>query len=160
MPELDIQGHLPFILLTASYAVHIAEEYFMDWRSWAMRISGLEISWREFALANTAVIVLGIAASATGFYCPLFSFLFVGLSVVNAVFAHILTAVVRRSFSPGLITSAALFLPLGIWAYAIAAQRGILSVRLVAISLIGGAAIMCVPVACQILKNRLCKLRK
>ncbi|MDR2156208.1 MAG: hypothetical protein LBO81_00295 [Clostridiales Family XIII bacterium] len=41
MMGFDVRDHLPFILLTVSYAAHIAEEYFMDRRSRAMREPGI-----------------------------------------------------------------------------------------------------------------------
>ena len=135
-----------FLFLTAAYGIHIAEEFFLDFRSWVARVTGFRIEWREFAIANTVVIAIGVAASFIGFSIPMLSYLFVGLAVVNGVVAHLATTIIKRRFSPGLISSIVLFVPLGVWAYYIAAQRGILTITLFSVSLIGGFAIMCVPI--------------
>ena len=141
-------------LLTAAYAAHIAEEYFLDWRSWAMQVSGLELKWRDFAIVNAAVIAIGITASIIGFSLPIVSYLFVGLAATNAIIAHLGATIVKRRFSPGLITSLLLFIPLSAWAYHIAAQKGILNIELLLVSLLGGTAIMSTPVTIQLLKNK------
>ena len=144
-----------FWILTAAYAVHIIEEFFLDWRSWTKRISGLELSWREFAIANTIVIVIGVVASMIGFSHPLLSYIFVGLVATNAIIAHLATTIIKRCFSPGLISSLCLFIPLSVWAYHIAAKRGLLTTELLVISLVGGLVIMSIPVVFQLLKNKL-----
>jgi hypothetical protein len=143
-----------FWMLTLAYAIHIAEEYFMDWRSWTMQISGLEMKLHEFAIANAIVIVLGITASIIGFSRPLVSYLFVGLAATNAVIAHLATTIAKKRFSPGLISSLALFIPLSVWAYYIAEKKGLLTVELLVVSLLGGVAITSVPVIFQLLKSR------
>ncbi|MDR1681888.1 MAG: hypothetical protein LBS25_00650, partial [Candidatus Symbiothrix sp.] len=74
--------NLPFWILTAAYAGHILEEYALDWRKWTQEVSGLKLEWAEFFVANFAVIVLGICCSATGFDCPVFSYMFVGLAAI------------------------------------------------------------------------------
>ena len=145
--------NLIFWLLTAAYAAHIAEEYFLDWRSWAMQVSGFELKWRDFAIANAVVIVIGIAASLIGFSLPMVSYLFVGLAAANAIIAHLGATIVKKRFSPGLISSLLLFIPLSAWAYHIAAKKGILTIELLLVSLLGGTAIMSIPVVIQLLKN-------
>ncbi|MDR3057010.1 MAG: HXXEE domain-containing protein [Prevotella sp.] len=126
--------NLPFWLLTVAYSAHIMEEYTLDWRGWAQQMSNMQLSWTEFFTANFAVIILGISCSVVGFECPIFSFLFVGLATVNALFAHIGTTIVKRKFSPGILTSLLLFLPICTWTYIIAAQKGILTIPLLCIT--------------------------
>lgn len=150
-------GNLPFWALTVAYSAHILEEYTLDWRSWAEETSGLKMKWSEFFVTNFAVIVLGMSCSFVGFAFPLFSYLFIGLAMVNAIFAHIGTTVIKRKFSPGLITSIALFIPICLWAYYIAAQKGILTIAFAAITLTGGFIIMLFPVLLQLIKNKLKK---
>lgn len=147
--------NVPFWALTVAYSAHILEEYILDWKTWAEETSGLKMSWNEFLLANAAVIVLGICCSAVGYDCPVFAYLFVGLAAVNALFAHIGTTIVKRRFSPGVITSVIFFIPLSIWAYIIADQKGILTLSFMLISLVGGFLIMSFPVILQLVKNKM-----
>lgn len=89
-----------FWALIVAYSAHIMEEYFLDWKSWAQKMSGIKMEWGEFLIANSAVIVLGFCCAFVGFAYPLFSYLFVGLATVNAIFAHIGTSVVKKTFFP------------------------------------------------------------
>lgn len=147
--------NVPFWALTVAYSAHILEEYILDWKTWAEQTSGLKMAWPEFLLANAAVIVLGISCSAVGFDCPVFAYLFVGLAAVNAVFAHIGTTIVKRRFSPGFLTSVFLFLPLSVWAYYMAFEKGLLTPVFMLISLIGGFIIMSFPILLQIIKKKM-----
>ena len=145
---------LPLWVLAAAYAAHIIEEYCLDWRKWAESISKFKPTWAEFFAVNVAVMALGVSCAIIGFSLPWISYLFVGLAVVNALVAHIGTTIVKRKFSPGLITSISLFLPVGIWAYVKAAEKGILTVPFVAVTLIGGLLIMGIPILFQIVKAK------
>jgi len=147
--------NVPFWVLTVAYSAHILEEYILDWQGWAEKTSNIKMKWSEFFVANFAVIVLGISCSSVGYTCPLFSYMFVGLAAVNAIFAHIGTTVIKRKFSPGLLTSVFLFIPICVWAYAIAAQRGILTASFMAITLSGGFVIMSFPILLQLIKRKL-----
>jgi hypothetical protein len=147
--------NLPFWILTVAYAGHILEEYVLDWRTWAENMSKLKLEWSEFFVANFAVIVLGICCSSVGFTCPLFSYMFVGLAVINGIFAHIGTTIVKRKFSPGVITSVLLFIPVCTWAYMIAAQNGILTLSFLTITLGRGLLIMSFPILLQLIKHKL-----
>jgi hypothetical protein len=147
--------NLPFWLLTVAYAGHILEEYILDWRKWAQDTSKLALEWSEFFVANFAVIILGISCSVVGFDCPIFSYMFIGLAVVNALFAHIGTTIIKRKFSPGLITSIVLFIPICTWAYTIAAKKGLLSISFLLITLGGGTLIMLFPILLQIIKHKI-----
>jgi len=152
--------NLPFWILTVAYAGHILEEYVFDWRSWAQETSGLSLDWTEFFIANFAVIVLGVSCSVVGFYYPLYSYIFVGLAAINAMFAHIGTTIIKRRFSPGLITSVLLFLPVCIWAYAIAKEKNILTCSFMLITLGGALIIMLFPVFLQFIKHKTNIVRK
>ncbi len=149
--------NIPFWALTVAYSAHILEEYVLDWRTWAQQTSNIQMRWSEFFVANFAVIILGISCSTIGYTCPIFAYLFVGLAAVNAVFAHIGTTIVKRKFSPGLITSIFLFLPICIWAYMVALNKGLLTVPFLLISLVGGFIIMAFPIMLQLVKLKLKK---
>jgi hypothetical protein len=145
--------NLPFWLLTVAYAGHILEEYILDWRKWAQETSKLKLEWPEFFVANFAVIIFGISCSVVGFDYPLFSYMFIGLAMVNGLFAHIGTTIVKRKFSPGLITSIFLFIPICTWAYVVAAEKGLLSVSFLLITLGGGMVIMLFPMVLQVVRK-------
>lgn len=147
--------NIPFWALTVAYSAHILEEYVLDWRSWAHEVSGLDMKWTEFFIANFAVIILGISCSVVGFTYPLYAYLFVGLALANTVFAHVGTTVVKRKFSPGLITSIFLFIPISIWAYHIAYQKGVLTLSFLLITLLGGFIIMSYPIILQQIKKKI-----
>jgi hypothetical protein len=146
--------NLPFWILTVAYAGHILEEYTLDWRKWAQETSKLKIEWAEFFIANFAVIILGVSCSVVGFDYPLFAYMFVGLAAVNAVFAHIGTTIIKMRFSPGVITSVVLFVPICTWAYILAEKKGLLTCSFILISLGGGLLIMLFPIFLQFIKKR------
>ena len=147
-------NNLPFWILTVAYAGHILEEYVLDWRKQAQDTSKLKLEWTEFFIANFAVIVLGISCSVAGFDCPVFSYMFVGLAAINGLFAHIGATVVKRKFSPGLITSILLFIPVCTWAYLIAFERGILTFSFMLVTLGGALFIMLFPVFLIFIKQK------
>jgi hypothetical protein len=149
-----MMDNLPFWILTTAYAGHILEEYVLDWRKWAQETSKLKLEWSEFFIANLAVIVFGISASVVGFDCPVFSYMFIGLAATNGIFAHIGSTIIQRKFSPGLITSVFLFVPICTWAYIIAEQKGILTLSFMLITLGGGLIIMSFPILLQLIKNK------
>ena len=149
-----MMDNLLFWILTAAYAGHILEEYILDWRKWAEETSKLKLRWSEFFVANFAVIILGICCSSVGFGCPTFSYMFVGLATINGIFAHIGTTILKRKFSPGLITSVLLFVPICTWAYIIAIQKGILTFSFMLFTLGGGLLIMLFPILLQLIKNK------
>lgn len=149
---------LPLWILTVAYSAHVLEEYVLDWRAWAYKTSGINMEWTEFFLANFAVIVLGIASACVGFDCPLFSYMFVGLATVNALFGHITTTLIKKKISPGMITSVIFFLPAGIWAYAIAYDKGLLTASFLLVTLMGGFLLMLFPIMLQLLKRKINRL--
>ena len=58
-------------------------------------------------------------------------------------------------FSPGFLTSVFLFLPLSVWAYYMAFEKGLLTPVFMLISLIGGFIIMSFPILLQIIKKKM-----
>jgi len=102
-------------LLPLSYALHILEEWFGGFPEWMALILGSELPRAAFVMINaTAMLAMLIAARATiareknGW---------MGIAIATILFvngiAHILGSLVTRSYSPGLLTSIVLYLPLG-----------------------------------------------
>ena len=101
-----------FWVALAAYALHIMEEFFYNWKGWAINTLKLTVDWDGFYITNTAVLFLGIACAETGWSCPVFALSFPALMVVNAIFFHILPVIITRKNSPGLFTAILLFLPI------------------------------------------------
>jgi hypothetical protein len=146
---------LPLLVLTGAYALHIIEEYRGGWLDWAQKLSGLRMHKSEFIVANSLVVILGSVCSIIGYAHPLVSLTFAGLAIVNALTAHIGTTIAQRVWSPGLITSIVLFIPLGIWAYYDSCARGLIDAGGILITLTAGFLIMCAPIVYQPVKNRI-----
>jgi hypothetical protein len=129
-----------------AYAMHILEEFLLDWKGWATRFLKLEAHWDHFAVANIFVIVWGTSCASVGWACTLFALTFPALMILNATFFHLLPFIRKKGlFSPGLLTSVFLFYPMGFWAYFGAWQDGQLSMLTLVLSLLLGAAFMGFP---------------
>jgi hypothetical protein len=98
----------------AAYAAHVLEEYTLDWRGWARAVLILPVEWNDFYVTNCVVVTLGIAQAMLAPTLPLAPLSYAGLMLINGLLMHV-TPFVRTKgrFSPGLITSLILFLPLG-----------------------------------------------
>ena len=51
-------------LALAAYAVHMLEEYILNWRDWARAVIGLPVTWSDFYVTNGIVAVLGFVQAA------------------------------------------------------------------------------------------------
>ncbi|MGX1306113.1 hypothetical protein AB7M35_000833 [Amorphus suaedae] len=142
-------------LATAAYAVHILEEFQLDWRNWARAVVGLPVEWPDFYVVNAIVIVLGIAAANLAVASPAIALGFPALMLINATFFHVLPfARTRGRFSPGLLTALVLFYPIGIACYYQAAADGTLDAFALLVSVLIGAALMAAPVVLLQIKSR------
>jgi hypothetical protein len=134
-------------LALAAYAVHIIEEYVLNWRDWARNVLGLPAQWGDFYVTNSVVVVLGVAAAEIAASAPAISLAFPALMLINATFFHVLPFLIKKGrFSPGLITALLLFYPIALLCYRQASRDGILTSPALAISLLLGAALMATPI--------------
>jgi hypothetical protein len=138
----------------AAYGIHILEEFFLDWKTWANRVLGLPVDWPGFYLTNALVVVLGVVAAEIGWRLPIVALAYPALMIINAVFFHILPFVAKKKFSPGLITAVLLFLPLGVGVFYGAAQDGVLSAQTSLAAFALGAALMACPIVLLKIKDR------
>ncbi|MBS7545373.1 HXXEE domain-containing protein [Ancylobacter oerskovii] len=83
------------------------------------------------------VWVAGPAYALLGRHRPALALAFFSVPAVNAV-AHIGPALAERSYNPGLLTAALLFLPLSLWAFRVALATPGLGARAVIATLAGG----------------------
>ena len=76
-------------LATAAYAVHVMEEYTLNWRDWARGALGLPVEWYDFYVTNAVVIVLGIVSAELAPALPVAPLAYASLMLINAVLFHI-----------------------------------------------------------------------
>lgn len=142
-------------LLLGAYAIHMLEEFALNWRDWARSVLKLPVDWPTFYVTNSIVVVLGIVAGQLGDDHPLFGLSFAALMLINATFFHILPVIrFQGRFSPGLITAVVLFFPAAIWAYIAASKEGLLDTASLVGSLAIGAALMASPIILLRLKDK------
>ena len=137
------------------YAGHILEEYTLDWKSWAEDLSGFRLGWENFWAINAAVIVFGVCCAMIGWQSPAISLIFPTLAIINGLFFHIAPTFIQRRISPGVITSALFFLPVGFWVFWGAQQDQALSLQTILLAIIGGAFVMAYPILLLRLKDKL-----
>jgi len=142
-------------LATAAYAVHMLEEFELDWRNWARAVIGLPVEWSDFYVVNSIVVVLGIVAANLAGHWPALALAFPGLMLINAVFFHILPTIrTRGRFSPGLFTAVVLFLPIGVVCYHRALATDSVDVAGVVVSFVIAALLMASPIVLLHIKSR------
>lgn len=132
-------------LLVAAAGLHVVEEYAGDWHGWAAALSGLPLQWSQFFIGNAAFLVFAMTAAWLGWRRPVVALSLPALTTINAVLFHVGPTLVTGRYSPGTITAALLYLPLGGWVYLEAARDRILTVRVGILSTLLGAAIMALP---------------
>lgn len=102
-------------LFPASYLVHIADEYFGEFSSLAADFTGLPFTDAVFLLANALFWFLMVGAAVWAIRTNSGAELVVVLAtiVIINVALHGSGALLTRRYSPGLISGALLWLPLG-----------------------------------------------
>ena len=142
-------------LATGAYAVHILEEYELNWRDWARAVIGLPVEWNDFYVVNAVAIIAGIVAANLAGHTPMLGLAFPALMLINATFFHVAPVLwTRGRFSPGLFTAILLFYPIGIACYWRAAADGNLNTRTIVGSLVLGALLMASPIVLLRIKGR------
>ena len=141
-------------LAVAAYALHIMEEFPLDWREWARGVIGLPVEWTDFYITNAAVIVLGVVQAQLVGALPVLALSFAALLLINATVFHVLPIMATNGrFSPGAITAVLLFYPIGIGMYRTAAAHGMLTRGVLLGSMLGGALLMAYPIVLLRLKG-------
>lgn len=149
MPLTDLMW-----LAVFCYALHILEEYQLNWRDWASAVIKLPVEWSDFYVVNSVVVVFGIAAANLAAHWPLLALTFPAVMLINATFFHILPVIrTHGRFSPGLFTAVVLFLPVGFACYWRAAADGALGPGTLISSLVLGAILMASPVVLLKIKS-------
>jgi hypothetical protein len=100
------------------------------------------------------LIVFGISAAAVGWRAPAFALALPGGLLINAVFFHVLPSIAARRPNPGCFTAVVLYLPIGVWSYAAAADDGMLAAGTLVLSVVLGAAGMASVIVMLVLQKR------
>jgi Protein of unknown function with HXXEE motif len=106
------------LALPVSYLAHLGEEWWggEGFASWTQRTVGAPVSETRFIIVNSVaapLFVLGTVLAITKGTWAWFAVTFATVLLVNGTL-HVLGSLGTASYSPGVITSAVLFLPLGL----------------------------------------------
>jgi hypothetical protein len=143
-------------LFPATYALHILEE----WRggegftAWMARVAGVELSTGRFLVWNAAGLVLmsvGVLLTMRFRHLRWLTLAYGTAFLLNAL-SHLAASLYTNSYSPGLISSLLLWLPLG--TLALVRFRSTLSRRARRAGLAVGFLIHCVVLASTLLGGR------
>jgi Protein of unknown function with HXXEE motif len=140
-----------FWIAMAAYALHIMEEFYYDWKDWAISVLKLPVDWPGFYVTNTAVLFVGMACAEIGWNCPWLSLAFPALMLINAFFFHVMPFIAKKKFSPGLFTALGLFFPVGIYSFKMALDRGV-HVQELLVAFVIGILLMAYPI--MLLKSK------
>ena len=132
-------------ILVGACAAHVAEEYVLEWRSWAATISGLQPTWGQFWLINAAFLCLAGLAAWVGSKRPVIGLALPSLTLINGFFFHLGPTLSTGRVSPGVFSSVLLYAPISSWTYWRAHQEGWLTRRVVVQAVALGGTVMAAP---------------
>ena len=134
-------------------ALHILEEYGMNFRGWADAALGIQILWEEFHMVNGVILLFLIGGAMIGWRLPEVSLMSAALIGFNGLFFHLGLSVVTGSYSPGAVTGVVLFVPVAVWTYYGAHRDGVLTRKVLAVSLGGGILLQFYPLIVLFTRN-------
>jgi hypothetical protein len=142
-------------LFPATYALHILEE----WRggegfpAWFARLTGIELAAGEFLLWNVVALLLMSASIVLTMRLKSFGWLLLayGTAFLLNALSHLCASLYTTSYSPGLVSSLLLWLPLG--ALTLLRFRKTLNRRARRAGLLLGLLIHCIVLALTLLGN-------
>jgi hypothetical protein len=124
---MDLKNHnrpLGFVdlclwLFPLTYLVHIAEEYWggEGYAAYILRVRGVHLSTTRFVLAQTLGTVLmagGIMLARRFNFSYLVVIIMASIVLVNGL-THTMTSLSNRVYGPGVVSSAFIWIPLGIF---------------------------------------------
>jgi hypothetical protein len=133
------------ILILVCAVVHVGEEFFFDWVHWAGQfVPGVTVA--QFVFWNAAFLALCIAGIALPWV--VFRLSLAWLVILNT-WIHLAPSLVFWQYSPGLVSALVLYLPVGVFVYAVAYRRAFATPREILLSVPLGAAWMAVPFVYQ-----------
>jgi hypothetical protein len=136
-------------LIVLCAILHVGEEFFWNWVSWANQfVKGVTLS--QFIFWNTLFLllcILGVFSSS-----PTFKLSLASLMLFN-VLVHLVPTMVRRQYSPGLVSALLLYIPLGIYSYFSAINNSLASSNQIIVSVPLGAIWMLIPFLYQTIRG-------
>jgi len=101
--------------------LHVIEEYiypggFMEWAGEKIPRVADRITVKMTVIVNGIFLLLCFAAVLFGGRYPMFALSIAGLILVNGII-HVLSSIVTKSYSPGLITSLVLYIPFSVYLF-------------------------------------------
>ncbi len=121
-PDIGLPRFWP-LLFPLTFAAHITEEYAGGFPVWAARWLGFHLSTSGFLELNATAWVLMLCATVAASIGPRWLVVpFATATFVNGC-AHVLATVLTLTYSPGVITGATLWIPLGAFTLLRAFQR-------------------------------------
>jgi hypothetical protein len=130
-------------IMPVAFMLHIVEEYLGGFPAWVVHVLGGSFNDLAFAFNNAAflAIMVGLVIWASNSQSRLAAFLLIAWSSGNifwdALF-HVLTTAWFNRYSPGLITSAVLYLPMSLVIGTAALQSRTLSAKALLGALVSG----------------------
>ena len=121
-------------LVVAAVGAHIIEEYALNFVGWSHGALHAPITWEDFHLVNAGVIVYCVACAVIGARLPSVALSSASLVVLNATLFHAGSSLLTWSYSPGTASAVLLFVPAGLFAYTQALRAGLLTRRVLIVS--------------------------
>lgn len=133
------------ILLIAIFAaiIHVLEEYLCGWLSWVHQFAP-DFKLKHFVVLNMLFISLCFLGALIAERSILISSSILALFLINALI-HILTTIKFKKYSPGLLSSLLLLMPISLYGYYHLLINEVLNVRLFSISFVLGFSCMAIP---------------
>lgn len=102
-------------LFPPTYAAHIVEEWFGGFVEWFARVTGAGLSGETFLWLNGFALVGMTLGVALGYKFRRLRWLFVSFGAVTMLngASHLAASLLTLSYSPGVVTGALVWLPLG-----------------------------------------------
>ncbi len=135
---------LPWIMVLAA-TIHVAEEYFCGWIEWVQNYAK-GVNTKQFLVVNGVFLILSVFAAFSGH--PFFVLSLASLFLINAGL-HIAPTFGKKDYSPGVISSIVLYLPISLYVLISAMFDGDISVLTIALSAFLGGGVMILPIVGQ-----------
>ena len=131
--------------------IHILEEYYCGWINWAKSFVPT-VKKSHFIVVNFLFVctcVLAAILQILELKISIFSLL-----IINA-FVHLVPTIVKRKYSPGLVSAMLLYIPIGIFGYIATFKENIASNVQIIVGTLLGFIIMAIPFLFQSLYGRM-----
>ncbi|SRR5258706_2888932 len=88
-------------VVAVSCTFHVTEEYFTGWQEWARQTLCIVMPTTRFLVANIVLVVIALLLARVGWRRAALSLIIPSVTLVNAIFFHVLPTIVQGRVSPG-----------------------------------------------------------